>query len=60
MLPPAPERVLTGEEGERTVFTCEGKLYQFDKDLAVKWKERGTGELKVSEWGTVPEFVFEN
>lgn len=46
-LPPAPEKVLTGEEGEQTVFTCEGKLYVFDKSLASKWKERGTGELKV-------------
>lgn len=36
--------VETGEEGERTVFTCRAKLYHFDKE----WKERGVGAFKIN------------
>lgn len=44
------QTVITGEEEERTLFSCRGKLFQFEpaaNGQAAKWKERGVGLLKV-------------
>jgi len=50
-LPPAVDRV-TGEEGETTVFSAEGVLYEWEGGDVVKtvgaWKERGRGELRLN------------
>lgn len=40
----AEEKVETGEEGERTVFSGDGTLFSFDEG---GWRERGRGELRV-------------
>jgi len=41
--------VETGEEGEKTLFTCRAKLYSFVVDGNEKgWKERGVGHLKLN------------
>lgn len=40
----AEEKVETGEEGERTVFSGDGTLFSFDTG---GWRERGRGELRV-------------
>lgn len=37
--------VETGEEGERTYFSCRSKLFHYD---AGEWKERGVGTFKVN------------
>lgn len=45
MLQPQGEGpIATGEEDEKTVFTNEGVLYNYDP---AGWKERGRGELRV-------------
>jgi Ran-binding protein 3 len=36
--------VETGEEDEKTIFSCRAKLYHFEKE----WKERGTGVFKIN------------
>lgn len=48
---PAEAEVTTGEEGERTVWSGEGALFEYD--AAKQWRERGRGEAKlnVSEVG---------
>ncbi|EEP77831.1 predicted protein [Uncinocarpus reesii 1704] len=35
----------TGEEGETTLYSCRGKLFQFD---GKEWKERGIGTFKIN------------
>ena len=44
-LPPELETV-TGEEDEKTLWSGEGSLYEFD--AARSWKERGKGELRIN------------
>ncbi|KIW32824.1 uncharacterized protein PV07_04342 [Cladophialophora immunda] len=34
----------TGEEDERTIFSCRAKLYHFDRE----WKESGLGDFKIN------------
>uniref|UniRef100_H2Z0B4 RanBD1 domain-containing protein n=1 Tax=Ciona savignyi TaxID=51511 RepID=H2Z0B4_CIOSA len=36
--------MITGEEGERTIYSQRSKLYRWDKD-AKQWKERGLGDI---------------
>jgi len=45
MLAAEGDKVETGEEGERTVFSGDGTLFSFGS--AGGWKERGRGELRV-------------
>lgn len=41
-------KVLTGEEGELTMFEDQAKVYRFDAQ-ELKWRERGKGDLKVKK-----------
>ena len=41
----AEEDVVTGEEGERTVWTGDGTLFQFEGG---SWRERGRGQARVN------------
>lgn len=43
----------TGEEGEKTIFSCRAKLYYFE---GKEWKERGIGTLKLNETRLVDEY----
>ena len=36
--------VNTGEEDEKTIFSCRAKLYHFDRE----WKESGLGDFKIN------------
>ena len=38
--------VKTGEEGEKILYECRGKLYRF---IDKQWKERGLGQIKILE-----------
>jgi hypothetical protein len=46
-LPAHAEAVTTGEESERTVFSSEGALFEFDPP-SKQWRERGRGEVRVN------------
>ncbi|XP_057709426.1 E3 SUMO-protein ligase RanBP2-like isoform X2 [Corythoichthys intestinalis] len=47
---PLPDlvEISTGEENEQAVFCHRAKLYRYDKETS-QWKERGIGELKISQ-----------
>ncbi|PRW58407.1 nuclear pore complex NUP50A-like isoform X1 [Chlorella sorokiniana] len=43
---PQEQAVQTGEEDERTVFSGEGALFEFD--ASKQWRERGRGEMRLN------------
>ena len=43
---PAPLATATGEEKERTLFSADGVLFEWD--AAGRWRERGRGEVRVN------------
>jgi Ran-binding protein 3 len=42
--------VETGEEGEKTLFSCRAKIFEFESSEKA-WKERGVGLLKLNATG---------
>ncbi|CAK0783922.1 hypothetical protein CVIRNUC_007122 [Coccomyxa viridis] len=46
-LPPEDANRVTGEEEERSVYTGDGVLFEYD-EAERQWRERGRGEMKVN------------
>lgn len=54
----APVENKTGEEDEKTIFTCTAKLFELDlTNIADGWKERGLGPLHLNQSISSPQQV---